>query len=306
MAISPERFEQGLTYEAYKQQMTRNQERLENNEKTVELIGEDVAFFSNLVEPLNVVAIAEDWCGDVINNLPVLAHLAEISDKFNVRVFLRDQNLDLMDQYLKEGKFRSIPVFVLFDQQFNELGHFIERPAIMSELMGQMRKELFAKDAILSQYAPDTPFGELPEEARNRLGQAHGAFREEHRRLSDHEVIRELRAIVEHGTIQNGKVHAATISLQAPASNGAAPTQSPRPKVTITYCAECGYEPQTLELTRALMHTFVTELSSIELLPWHDGAFDVHINGDLIHSMYRDGGFPEHETVIQAVRERLA
>ena len=306
MAVTRERFEQGMSFEAYKEQMTRNRERLENNEKTVELTGDDVAFFSNLPQPLNVVAIGEDWCGDVINNFPVVAHLAAITGKLNVRIFLRDQNLDLMDQYLKQGQFRSIPVFALFDQEFNELGHFIERPAIMSELMGQMRKELFTHDPLLSKYSPDTPFGELPEDARARLGEAFGKFREEHRRLSDHEVIRELRSLVEHGTIQNGKAPSAAISLQAPASNGASPTQSARPKVTITYCAECGYEPQTLELTGALMKTFITELASIELLPWHDGAFDVHVNGDLIHSMYRDGGFPENETIIQAVRERLA
>lgn len=305
MAISQERFEQGVTYEAYKEQMTRNRERLENNEKTVELTGEDVAFFSNLADPVNVVAIAEDWCGDVINNLPVLAHLAEISHKLNLRVFLRDQNLDLMDQYLKEGKFRSIPVFALFDQEFNEFGHFIERPAIMSELMGQMRQDLFANDPLLSQYSPDTAFGDLSEEARVRLGEAYGKFREEHRRLSDHEVIRELRSLVEHGTIQAKPTNGTKIAAQ-PASNGAAPTTAARPKVTITYCAECGYEPQTLQLTEALMKTFITELASIELLPWHDGAFDVHVNGDLVHSMYRDGGFPENETVIQAVRERLA
>ncbi|HWQ11408.1 MAG TPA: Rdx family protein [Roseiflexaceae bacterium] len=76
-------------------------------------------------------------------------------------------------------------------------------------------------------------------------------------------------------------------------------------KVSIVYCASCGYEPQTLELARALMHTFTYELASIELIPWQDGAFDVVVDGDLVHSMYRDGGFPASETVIQAVREKL-
>ena len=76
-------------------------------------------------------------------------------------------------------------------------------------------------------------------------------------------------------------------------------------KVRIVYCASCGYEPQTLELTRALMYAFVYELAAIELIPWQDGAFDVVVNDDLIHSMYRDGGFPDNETVIQAVRDRL-
>ena len=76
-------------------------------------------------------------------------------------------------------------------------------------------------------------------------------------------------------------------------------------KVKITYCAECGYEPQTLELAGALMNTFHHELSSIELIPWYEGSFDVSVDGELVHSMYRDGGFPEHETVIDAVRNHL-
>jgi selenoprotein W-related protein len=77
-------------------------------------------------------------------------------------------------------------------------------------------------------------------------------------------------------------------------------------KVTITYCAECGYEPQTLALTEALMTAFTHGLSSIELIPWYEGSFDVSVGGTLVHSMYRDGGFPEHQTIIDAVRERLA
>ena len=77
-------------------------------------------------------------------------------------------------------------------------------------------------------------------------------------------------------------------------------------KVKITYCAECGYEGPTLELAGALMNTFGHELSSIELIPWYEGSFDVTVGDELVHSMYRDGGFPEHQTVIEAVRARLA
>lgn len=79
-----------------------------------------------------------------------------------------------------------------------------------------------------------------------------------------------------------------------------------RPKVRIIYCAECGYEPQTLALASALMREFILDIASIELVPWQDGAFDVVVNDELVHSMYRDGGFPEPETIIQAVRERMS
>lgn len=73
-------------------------------------------------------------------------------------------------------------------------------------------------------------------------------------------------------------------------------------KVSITYCSECGYEPQTLALADALMRAFRHELAEIELIPWYEGSFDVTVDGELVHSMYREGGFPEHQTVIDAVR----
>jgi selenoprotein W-related protein len=76
-------------------------------------------------------------------------------------------------------------------------------------------------------------------------------------------------------------------------------------KVSIVYCASCGYEPQTIALASALMNTFTYDLSAIELIPWQEGAFDVVVDGDLVHSMYRDGGFPANEAMIAAVRERL-
>src|SRR5205823_12883113 len=77
-------------------------------------------------------------------------------------------------------------------------------------------------------------------------------------------------------------------------------------KVAITYCAECGYEPQTIALANALMLQFGNQLSSIELIPWDEGAFDVRVGGDLVHSMFREGGFPDNQTVIEAVKEKLA
>lgn len=76
-------------------------------------------------------------------------------------------------------------------------------------------------------------------------------------------------------------------------------------KVSITYCAECGYEPQTLALAEALMKQFAHDLSEIELIPWVDGSFDVTVDGELVHSMYRDGGFPEHAAIVAAVRRHL-
>jgi selenoprotein W-related protein len=61
----------------------------------------------------------------------------------------------------------------------------------------------------------------------------------------------------------------------------------------------------TLDLAGALMRAFLYDLSAVELVPWDEGSFDVAVNGQLVHSMLREGGFPEHSAIISAVRERL-
>ena len=77
-------------------------------------------------------------------------------------------------------------------------------------------------------------------------------------------------------------------------------------RVRITYCAECGYEDQAVDLARTLMIAFRERLSSIELIPFVDGTFDVRVGDDLVHSMARDGGFPNPELVKAAIDARTA
>ena len=48
---------------------------------------------------MKVLAIAEAWCGDVYRELPTMARIAEAAG-MTMRVFLRDQNADLMDEFL--------------------------------------------------------------------------------------------------------------------------------------------------------------------------------------------------------------
>lgn len=195
MAVTRDRFEQGMTYDEYKAQMTRNQERFEANERDLVVAPAALATFTNLKQPLNVLVLAEDWCGDVIANLPILGRLAKDSGKLNVRVFLRDQHPDLMDQYLNKGQFRSIPAFAFFDDDYREIGTFKERPDSVTELRAQRRREIYASDPAYG--SPDAPVDTLPEEVRGRLTAAIAAMREETVPFANGEVIRELSAIAE-------------------------------------------------------------------------------------------------------------
>ena len=74
-----------------------------------------------------VLVITEDWCGTSLAVLPVVFKLAEANPQLELRVLLRDENPEVMDDYLKDGRHRSIPVVVFFGEAFNELARFIER-----------------------------------------------------------------------------------------------------------------------------------------------------------------------------------
>jgi selT/selW/selH-like putative selenoprotein len=310
VTVSRERFEQGMTYAAYRAQMTRNQDRFDDTERTVQLRAEDVTFFQELAQPLNVLVLAEDWCGDVIANLPVLGRLAQATGKLNLRIFLRDQNPDLMDRYLNAGQYRSIPVFVLFDADFRELGHWIERPAKLTAMIQEVRAQHFATAPELAGIAPSTSPSELSEEARSYLRQVLAAFRAETREFSDSEVIRELRMLIAGAPATTPATnHAPAVARTANGKPMWQPSTQPpaaQPvKVKIVYCAECGYEPQTLALASALMVEFRDNIAALELIPWHGGMFDVVVDGELVHSMVRDGGFPQNAAILAAVHSRL-
>ncbi|MEJ2186818.1 MAG: thioredoxin family protein [Gemmatimonadota bacterium] len=62
-----------------------------------------------------LLAIAEDWCGDAVNILPVVARLAAASSRLELRIVRRDAWPELMDHHLTNGT-RSIPVIILLDE----------------------------------------------------------------------------------------------------------------------------------------------------------------------------------------------
>ena len=204
MAITAERLAQGMTYADYKAQMTCNRERLEAHERAVVLAAEDVAFFARLPRPLHVLVLTEDWCEPAIAAVPVLACLAAAGGTLDVRLFPRDRHPDLMDQYLNDGVHRTIPTFVFLDQELRELGRWVERPARIAELGHAMLRDLFAHDPVLARVPAGTPPDQLPEAARRRLMEAFARFGDETRELFEHELVREIRALVERPTGTQG------------------------------------------------------------------------------------------------------
>jgi hypothetical protein len=198
MPVTREQFESGLTYAAYKAQMTRNREQFEQNEQDLQLSAEDAQAFQNLPQPLNVMALAEDWCGDVIANLPILGRLEQGSaGKLTVRIHLRDQQPgeQIMSEHLKNGQYKSIPTLIFLDQGFNELGVWWERPDSVTKLREQKRQAQYQQHPEWGD--PSKPIAELPEDIRTQVQQGAAAIRSETKPFANAEVVRELRELVQ-------------------------------------------------------------------------------------------------------------
>lgn len=76
----------------------------------------------------HLLVLSEDWCGDAVNTVPVVARLAALAPNLDLRVLARDHNLDLMDAHLT-GTSRAIPVVIVLDDEFNERAWWGSRPA---------------------------------------------------------------------------------------------------------------------------------------------------------------------------------
>jgi hypothetical protein len=127
VVVTEERFAQGMTVRQYIDQMSMNKERFQATLDSVALVAGDVQLRERFAAARRVLVITEDWCGASIASLPFVVKLVEGMPRIEMRIFLRDQNPDLMDQFLKSGLYRSIPVFAFFDEHMNELARFIER-----------------------------------------------------------------------------------------------------------------------------------------------------------------------------------
>lgn len=125
--MTKERFAQGLTLQQYLDQMSMNRERFVRAFDAMVIKPQDVAVLARHGAVRNVLVITEDWCGTSLAEVPCVAKMVEGNPNVEMRIFLRDANPDLMDQYLKQGLYRAIPVFALFDEHMNEVARFIER-----------------------------------------------------------------------------------------------------------------------------------------------------------------------------------
>jgi len=126
--MDKELFYQGETIEEFFESLTELADKYQQNIADVQLSESDLSSLGKIPAELRIMVIAEPWSGDVLYYFPVLVSMAEKAG-WEVRIFRRDTYPDLILPYRRDGLYHSIPVVVFYDQEFNEIAHWIERPA---------------------------------------------------------------------------------------------------------------------------------------------------------------------------------
>ena len=147
--VTPEKYASGLTFQEYLDQINVNKNWFQQLYDSFQLDAADADFFLKAVAlpngPTKMMVIGEDWCPDVYRGMPVMARMAEAAG-MEIRIFPRDANMDIMNEFLKEGKWASIPAVVFYTDDHQYICHWIERPALaaqeMEAIAAQVRMEM--------------------------------------------------------------------------------------------------------------------------------------------------------------------
>ncbi len=173
--VTPERFASGFTYKDYIAQIKVNKDQFEKYYVTGQLSAEDKGFFRKAAQSPNgigkMLVLGEDWCPDAFRGIPLMARIAEAAG-VDLRVFRSNEKLDIMNEFLKDGQFMSIPVAVFYTRDLRYIAHWIERPESANQERAKIEAEVKAA-------APSASEPEIRTAIRERTQSRYPAWQQE-------------------------------------------------------------------------------------------------------------------------------
>ncbi|MFZ3588537.1 thioredoxin family protein [Bacillus sp. DJP31] len=135
-------YEKGMTFEQYRASMQVNGQEFTRVYDGLRFTENDLESFKEVTaRNWRGIVLTADWCGDAALCVPIIQKIAEVSN-IELRFLIRDENLELMDQYLTNGTSRAIPRFIFFDKQGNETAVWGPRSNEVEDMVKTLRTEL--------------------------------------------------------------------------------------------------------------------------------------------------------------------
>jgi len=123
-----------------------NDKRMDRLDKTLKISEEISNAINNLKDNFTFLVIAEGWCGDAAQIVPILNKISEISTNIDLKIVLRDENETLMNLYLTNGG-KSIPKILIVDTQNKVVNSWGPRPSIATKMVIDYKEQNGSLDA---------------------------------------------------------------------------------------------------------------------------------------------------------------
>lgn len=116
-----------------------NIQRMKRWDKTVKLSPEIIEVITQIDEPQTWYVLTEGWCGDAAQNLPFINKMAALNEHIDLKMILRDENLEIMDQYLTDGG-RAIPKLFALSTNGDEIFQWGPRPTPVQKMAVERKR----------------------------------------------------------------------------------------------------------------------------------------------------------------------
>ncbi|WNW00880.1 thioredoxin family protein [Tenacibaculum sp. HL-MS23] len=123
-----------------------NDKRMKRLDKTIKISENTAAKLKEIKEPQTWLVLTEGWCGDAAQNLPVINKIAEENSNIQLKLVLRDENLELMDEFLTNGG-RSIPKLIALNKNNEVIDTWGPRPVIATKMVADYKAKHGSLDA---------------------------------------------------------------------------------------------------------------------------------------------------------------
>jgi len=118
-----------------------NDRRMKRWDKTVKVSDEMRTKIENVNRKVTWLVITESWCGDAAHIMPIINKVAELNDKIDFKVVLRDENEALMNQFLTNGG-KAIPKLIMIDNTSKDIvDTFGPRPTVATNMVNAYKVE---------------------------------------------------------------------------------------------------------------------------------------------------------------------
>lgn len=111
-----------------------NEVRMNRLEKTLKMDAAILAALQKINTKQTWLVIAEGWCGDVAQILPIIKLMTDSVDNIELKVVFRDENDTLMSEFLTNGA-RSIPKLIILNENLEVINHWGPRPEAAKNLI---------------------------------------------------------------------------------------------------------------------------------------------------------------------------